>query len=447
MIKNKSWIFIGSFLNKNLSGFISNVAILFTGSVISQSLVVFLTPVIARLFVPEHFGTVAVIVSLSTILSGISIFKYELALIVAKNESEVQSLTALSASILIIFSLFILLNCSILSYFFSDLTLLEIVGSWIFIIPIAVFLSGFFRIMNSLHMRKKSFKKIAASQVINSISVRGYRIISGLYFGSTVTHLIVGYLLGYLAAIVLLIKGLKKIEIKSIFKVNYIELKEIAFKYKKFPLFSTPTVLLLTTSRNLPVIMFSILFSQHNVGLLAMALRLIQIPLSMLRDSFRQVYMVKITELRNENKNKEVKESLKIITIVLAISSIIPLVVLIFWGEMLFSYILGVNWTQAGTYASILAPGFISFLIAAPSSALFVVYNRQELLLKIQLYRLILTIIVFLLSYFYSLVPKNTLILYSAVYIIFGIVIFSSAYKIVCFLENSPIKEKEIHLL
>ena len=54
------------------------------------------------------------------------------------------------------------------------------------------------------------------------------------------------------------------------------------------------------------------------------------------------------------------------------------LIVLLIFGEDIFSFIFGVEWSQAGRYAAILAPWLFMNFIVSPLSMLPIVLERQK---------------------------------------------------------------------
>ena len=76
-----------------------NIATLVTGTAISQAVLFFATPFLTRLYTPEEFGVFALYVSIVMIISTISSWKYELAIMLPKEEEDAEALLFLSSLI------------------------------------------------------------------------------------------------------------------------------------------------------------------------------------------------------------------------------------------------------------------------------------------------------------------------------------------------------------
>ena len=75
--------------------FIKNVAKLTAGTTVSQILNIALMPIITRMFLPEAFGDLAVFTSITIMLGSIITLRYELAIVLPKEESKAVNLLSL----------------------------------------------------------------------------------------------------------------------------------------------------------------------------------------------------------------------------------------------------------------------------------------------------------------------------------------------------------------
>ena len=71
------------------ASFGTNVLKLLTSKIATQAIVFITTPIIARIYLPEHFGTVQLFSSISGIFVVISCLRYELSIPLGKDKSEV----------------------------------------------------------------------------------------------------------------------------------------------------------------------------------------------------------------------------------------------------------------------------------------------------------------------------------------------------------------------
>jgi O-antigen/teichoic acid export membrane protein len=75
-------------LNKGTATFADNVAALTAGSAIAFGFSILASPITSRLFGPQEFGLAALFMSGATILSVIACLRYEMAIVLPKEDME-----------------------------------------------------------------------------------------------------------------------------------------------------------------------------------------------------------------------------------------------------------------------------------------------------------------------------------------------------------------------
>ena len=85
------------------SSFFKNILTLFSGTAIAQALPILLSPVLSRIYTPLDFAILAIITPIITIGATISTLRFDIAVVVPKENSEAKTLlsTALITNILI----------------------------------------------------------------------------------------------------------------------------------------------------------------------------------------------------------------------------------------------------------------------------------------------------------------------------------------------------------
>ena len=106
----------------------------------------------------------------------------------------------------------------------------------------------------------------------------------------------------------------------------------------------------------------------------------------------------------------------------------------------MFSFVFGSEWYEAGVYARILSFVVFARLIFTPISRVFTVYERQKTQLFLDLFRVILISLSFVIARFFSLNSYLYLILNSSSVILQYFIGFLLAQRIL----NQEIKKKEI---
>ena len=92
-----------------------------------------------------------------------------------------------------------------------------------------------------------------------------------------------------------------------------------------------------------------------------------------------------------------------------------PFLVLLLFGEVLFSFIFGVNWAQAGVFSSILAFYLVAQFISSPFVNVLNLYEKQSLFLQINLVRVFLMFLIFGTTFYFQFSTITMICAYSIV--------------------------------
>jgi O-antigen/teichoic acid export membrane protein len=201
--------------------------------------------------------------------------------------------------------------------------------------------------------RIKQFKDLAVSKTVKETGMAGIQLSMGWIIYTGAMGLITGQIAGNAFATgVLLIKSYKQIK-KRLLSDLVINLKNIFYKYKKFPVYTSWATLINSLSQNIPALLLAVFFLPATAGYYAIATRVLTVPSILIGNSVRQVYYQQASSLYNEGKS--IFKLYKKVTTQLGLLAIIPTGVLILFGKPLFEIIFGLSWGEAGIFASILA--------------------------------------------------------------------------------------------
>jgi O-antigen/teichoic acid export membrane protein len=147
-------------------------------------------------------------------------------------------------------------------------------------------------------------------------------------------------------------------------------------RHKKFPLYSTWSALLNSSSTHLPTIILAFYFSPTVVGFYALGRAVLSVPMSIVGRAIGHVFYQKISDVRSHSGNlKTVVEELfkRLVSL-----GMFPIIMLIFIGEDLFVVAFGSRWSEAGIYVQILAIWILFQFISSPISMLFSTLEQQR---------------------------------------------------------------------
>lgn len=410
------------------ASFGTNVLKLLSSKIASQIIAFVTAPIIARIFLPEHFGTVQLFSSISGVIVVISCLRYELSIPLGRDKNEVM------ASFII--SVISALAIALLS-FIAVLILKARVAIWLkspeletflWFLPLTVFLGGVGHAIRYYASRSGKFGAMAWADFGSIAGNMLLTILFGLIFGAYAMFLFIGQITGMVLSILILFIFLSR-EFLSEAKTVNLSLRdvwEVAKYHKKFPIYDIWAGLFNSTSMQLPPIILGAYFSTTVVGYYSLGNRFVGLPMALLGGSIAQVFFPSAAKEYNETGkltnivNSTFKRLIQI--------GVFPFMILGFFGGPLFGFIFGNNWVEAGVYAQILSIYVLFQFISSPLSTVFSIYNRQGTFLFLSLSQLINRMIALILFAQFG-VARNCLIAYSAVSSIFYILMFYFIYR------------------
>ncbi|MEW6188187.1 MAG: lipopolysaccharide biosynthesis protein [Thermodesulfobacteriota bacterium] len=354
------------FLRLKESIFIRNILIVMSGTAVAQVIGLALTPIVSRLFTPEHFGISGAFESLAGIISAGVTLQYSQAIMLPKEKKEAFQLFFVSILSTLLVTLLLMTACLIIPSYLNGWMKTE--GYWALALLVSVtFVSGLGQSFQAWSVRVKAFKHTSASQVIRSISSHVMRIGFGLSKGGAVGLIISSFIAEILATVNLMrvfIRDFRSFE-GGICRKN---LKRLAWEYRDFPLYSASQNVINTLSSRLPILLLTYYFGIAVAGAYAFAMHILTTPTGFILNALRQVLFQKAAETFQQEE--KLYPLFFKITGGLFLLTFIPGVFIFFWAPQLFAFIFGAQWRQAGEFSRSLLI-WIVFIIPNLPAVLF----------------------------------------------------------------------------
>lgn len=426
-----------NYINKIMQNRIAKSILLLAGGTASAQLINILSsPIITRIYSPEAYGISTIFASALAMLGIIGSLKFENAIAIADDDEKAINVVALSVIVLIFFvgivTLIITIWGEVLLGLFSSTKMIK----YKFLIPIGIFFMGIYIIFTQWTLRKKDYKVLSKTKLSQSLFGNTLKICFGiLSFGPI--GLILGNIIGQSAGIKTLSAKLIKNE-KSLFRK--ISLKKIYWcgkRYVKFPIYSATSQFLNKAGLELPVIFLGSLYGSVVIGYYGLASVIVNLPMNLIARSVSDVFYSEAASIGRTNpvrlKNLSIALFKKLILI-----GLFPLLILLIFGPFLFSLVFGQTWYEAGVYSRILAFLIFTRFIFTPVSRVFSIFERQKEEFLLDLFRLVLVLIVFMIANIFSINSYWAVGLYTIAMSIIYLLTFFCANKII----NSEITKK-----
>ncbi|RBP69084.1 O-antigen/teichoic acid export membrane protein [Alkalibaculum bacchi] len=415
------------------STFGKNIMLITGGTAFAQALGIIFSPIITRIYPPEQYGVLTAYSAVLGLLAISASFDYQNAIPIADDDDMAINLLVLSMSFLSIVVLIIFVLLTLYGEHFLKLMDSEVLSSYKYLIPFGVFFTGTYNIVLQWGFRERNYKIITRTKISQSITSNLTKLIFGLMkFGPV--GLILGVIIGQSAGITSLITPvIKKKEL--LLAVSQQRLKQVMKRYKNFPLYSAPSNYVYTAGNNLPVVLLVSFFGTSAVGLFGLANSITSLPMSLIGNSVSQVFYSEAAKIGKDNPDKIKSIAQKLIKQI-ALIALIPFVILLLFGPWLFSFVFGSEWYDAGVYSQMLSFMVYFHFIITPVGRILEIFERQREGLLLNITRLILIFVAFVITKTMNLNSYQAVGLYS----IFSSITYVALLVMVMKILDSEIK-------
>ncbi len=333
--------------------FAKSVVSLASGTALSQIITILCSPILTRLFPPQEFGVMSLFVSITTFVATISMLRYEAAIVLPKSDASAIKILSLCIVLLIVTTSISIVVFPAASIFFPNSTLVNKLNGWIYLIPIFIFIQSLRLVAVSWNTRKKQFKVVSCSNIIRSSLTNFSKIVVGKFSIISSGGLIFGVVFGQLSETLYLVIRNFRAFVLSIRSIKYASLKSTFHKHIDFFTKNTPHVLVDSLRNYISPIVIAYFFSEQILGYYSLMFSIVMLPVTFLGSAMSQVYY---SNLASRFAHKE--DVFGMTQKMLLYNSLLPLVpslIIFIFGKQIFSFVFGVEWAQAGEFASSLS--------------------------------------------------------------------------------------------
>ncbi|POY35790.1 hypothetical protein C3K47_13615 [Solitalea longa] len=405
--------------------YFKNIITLFTGILLAQGIQILLFLVLPRLYSPQSFGKLTLMLSVVSILSIMASGKYEQAIVLPKRFQTGISVLKITFLLAFVFCSLLMLIFLLFGQPLIIALKLQLLADWFYVIPLMVLLNILSVGLFFWFTRNREYRLIAKNKVSENVVFGVSAISMGLM--KIPIGLVIARFFGQISGVLLYVFKLHKKGEWGHFKSNNEPklLKATAIRYKKFPKFSMFAGLFNTGAAEVPSFVINYFYGPLILGWWGFANSVATVPLGVISKSVGNVF--------NEQAAKDYVQFgscrrvlLKTLLLLIGIG-IVPFVILIFYAPQLFALIFGEEWRQAGKYVQILSPNYFFQFISNPVTSVLLIAERQEVDMLIEVF-LLIGILSFMLVFgrFHSI--ELTLKAYTIIYSIYYLTILFLSY-------------------
>ena len=414
---------------------VKQTSVLAGGTVIAQIIGLIATPILSRFYTPNDFGLLGSLLTIAAIISVIGSLKYEMAIVLTSNRIETKGVFTLSIWLLLLFTGLISISVLIYPTWLTYVGLEKVTVTNVVLLLLLVLGYGLQNIYYQWHSKLENYALLSKNAMAQKLGIVIFQILTFVLFSSTY-GLIVGFTFGWLLALLILIIPQWK-EINQLpFRLTHLKL--LAKKYYRFPAYTALQNLLNSVSQGLPILMLGFYFDATTVGLYFFAVRILQLPSTIIGKSVRQVFYKRASDLKSnlpQLRKEYLKTTFGLFGIILS-----PVVVIFIFGPEIFQFLFGKKWIEAGEISRWLFLWIGMGFCNSPSQSVLIILKKQNIFL---FYEIVLTISRFLVLF---ITLSNSMILVDVIkfYSITGFLLNMSLIIISYFILIKSFHEKII---
>jgi O-antigen/teichoic acid export membrane protein len=368
-------------------GFLRDVAKLVSGTLGGRVILLAALPLVTRLYTPEDFALLAVYMALVSTIGAAACLRLEIAIPLAESEADAADLLVLA--LLTATAVALVLTAAAL---LAPGPLAAALGKpamepHLWLVPLGVLMLAGYTALQFWATRARRFGSIARTRVAQAGA--GAATMLGLGWAGVAP---LGLLLGNMLAMG---AGGLRLGVEALARdgaalrgVTQGRLRTSLYRYRRYPLFSTPEALANIAALQVSVLMIAAAAGAE-AGHLFLALQVMAAPMTLLGMSVAQVYSSRAAEERAAGRLGPFTRGLMRRLLWVGAGPILLGGLVSPWA---FPAVFGAEWARAGEIAAWIAPWMLLQLIASPVSMALHVTDNQALALALQLFGLVLRV-------------------------------------------------------
>lgn len=336
-----------------------NVLTLLSGTAVAQVIPLLAAPVLARLYTPEQFGALALLLAVANPIGLVVCGRYELTVVLPRADAQANLLARLAALLAVCITLLI---GAIIVLFRAPLS--DLMGGpgavWPLLLAPPLFgMMGFFQPLNNWLIRKQAFRAMGVNKLVQTSGITLVSLLMG--WSAEVNGLLWGYLAGWCAYVAV---GMLQAR-RTGFRFRPLDLpamREASREHRDFPLYNTLPALLQTATLSIPVFFMARHFGEETTGQFNLCRQTVFLPVTFFATTWMQVYMQRAS--RTVVERNEVMPGLRRSMSALVLMASVLAITLVVGGPALFHLVFGEAWVEAGQFARIMAiPIALQFVV------------------------------------------------------------------------------------
>lgn len=412
------------------------MATLAMGSIAARVIGAASIPILTRLYSPEDFGALAVFTSFISILAPIITLRYVLALPLPRRDGMAINLLVLSAGLMLCMSLIVGLGLWAFGLHLLGLFSMEVLAPYWWLIILGLIGGSGYEMLSLWATRKRAYKPVARTTAMQSLLGNATKMILG-FLAIKPLGLLIGQVVSTSGGIASLWLYFRQDFAKNRRFISFSRIKLVAGRYRHFPTYRLPSQFLLVFAQQMPIMFIAGVFGAATLGQFALAKMLVSLPVQLLSGALSNSAYGELAKIGRKDPH-QIKKILISTTKALFNLSLLPALGIFFLSPLIFPWLFGTEWGEAGYFSSGLSVYLVSIIVAVPMSAFINVFEKQGEFFLWNVIRCTLVSLVCAATIILELTAISFVFAYSVMMLVYASALILRTYRIVTSACNLP---------
>ncbi|MEJ6951739.1 oligosaccharide flippase family protein [Natronospora cellulosivora (SeqCode)] len=398
-----------------------NVVKISSGTIIGQIISFVTLPIITRLYGAEIIGLYALLVSIANIIGSFSDVGLINSIMVESDDDLEKNYKVIST---LSFLISILASVIITVFYFLFIKNIDMNALIFFIfLFLLTFTLQQIQICYTWLNRNGAYNVLMKNPMINT-GIYGFLAVVLGFMGFRIYGYFVAHIVGQIVTLLNMKRNLPRI----MFSFKLSNFKRIIKKNMKFVIYQTPTNIIGKFKSQLPILLINSFWGAEILGYYSITLKLLSVPTSLLASAIGRVFFQTSSAKKREGKklgrfvHNTIKSGMKL--------GIIPMALLIGFGDVAVIIFLGEEWALAGDFLRLLSLYYYFIFITNTTQGLVITLNKQEYAIVSLIAQIVSYVICFSIGNFIFDSVYIALLLMSVFNIIIKIVYYCFLYRV-----------------
>jgi O-antigen/teichoic acid export membrane protein len=370
-----------------IKGQLGGIASIVSGSVAGQGLTILAYPLLTRLYSPSEFGLLAVFSAVVGMIAVVSTATLDAAVPIPGEDRDAATVAWASLGCVALTSVLTALTGIVAAVPLAKLLGVPPLADFWWLVAATVAAFGAYAVLSKWMIRDRSYGALGRRNLLQGVGQVGTQLGLGLA-GAGAAGLMLGMGVGRLFGLGGLLSrgGLLRQPLPRLHAI-----RAMLGRFRRFPQLAMPSAFLNSAGLELPVLLIAALYGDAKAGFLGLALRAVGGPAAIIGQAANQVFTGESSAAIRDPQGMLGSAVRRSVLRLLAVGAG-PTAVLVAAGPLVFAFVFGAEWSEAGEYARYLAAYFLAAFAVTPVSTTLWLLERQGRELGWVTFRLLMTV-------------------------------------------------------